>query len=149
MSGSDIISTRKHDRFGTLTLNTQRHQMEALTPWAGQAIKLFLDATVDPDLGLALQGAEQLWDDQEAWNQRILDFCVQALLNTANTAWLEDDEPALTPGDFKSRIKLLSIQIGTAGEFSFVYDDGQIFLGHAVVVTGNVSSGPKRADLWG
>ena len=148
----------QHERFGTLTLDREYGWYEGHTAWMGTptriAFEYFNELAHKSDLESALNIADVLWDDQARWNQRIQDYAVQRLLPIKNEHWLDDDEqgneePPLTAEDFKSHITLKTISISSDGHFGFWHDDGYMFFGHSVWVTGNLTDGPTRADIPG
>ena len=86
---------------------------------------------------------------QEEWNRRIRDYAVKELLAVENESWIDQDEPELTPDDFKDRMTLESITVDPNGSFDFWHDDGDLFWGHAIQIGGNLAEGPKYADTPG
>ncbi len=101
--------------------------------------------TIDP----ALQVARALWKDQEQWARRIEDYAVQELLRLKNESWLDAEEVELTADQFKARMTLESITVEPDGSFDFWHDDGDLFCGHSIQVSGNLSEGPTDADIPG
>jgi hypothetical protein len=47
------------------------------------------------------------------------------------------------------RISLESVTVSTDGAFEFLYQDGGLFDGHAIVVRGTLKDGPETADIYG
>lgn len=150
--------THVDQRFGTLTLNRRVNWYEGTAIWAGKPITFTIDASIDTEIEAALRTATTLWDDEVQWNQRIQDYAVQELLPIKNEYWLneyddengnETEEAPLTENDFKSRMTLKSITISPDGSFDFWHHDGDMFFGHSVWVTGNLTDGPTRADIPG
>ena len=72
---------------------------------------------------------------------------MRELLPLKNDAWRDEDEPRLSPAQFAARITLQSVN--AYGSFGFWHDDGDLFWGHSVQVTGNLKEGPKDADIPG
>ncbi len=93
--------------------------------------------------------AEVLWSDPFMWKKRIDQYAVRELLDLKNGTWLEEGEAELTADQFIARMKLESIMISSDGKFEFWHDDGDLFWGHAIQVSGNVKDGPTQADIPG
>jgi len=101
----------------------------------------------EPDAVLA--AAHILYKDQTLWDQRIVDYLVTKLLPLKNDSWIGQGEDEITEEQFKEKIELSSITVQEDGSYEFANDDGDLFMGHALVVTGNLADGPDRADLEG
>ena len=144
-----IPKTHEHEFFGTLTFNPHVDWYEATAMWVGQKIRLSLSASDDVSLQAALQTATELWNDQSTWNQRIQEYAVQELLDLKNSAWLEEGENSLSSDDFTSRMSLESITVSPDGKFDFWHDDGDLFWGHSILVSGTLNDGPTDADIPG
>jgi hypothetical protein len=112
-------------------------------------VSLSLSAKEPADLQEALKTAHSLWKTQEAWNQRIRDFAVQELLSLKNGDWLGEDEVEITADQFKDRMKLEAITVYPDSSFVFWHDDGNLFWGHCIQISGSLSEGPTDADIPG
>jgi len=137
------------DRFGDLTLDRSVGQFEGEAIWNGKTIQIVFpvkDERPDKD---ALRTAESLWSDQARWKARLEDFAVKQLLQLKNKTWLEEGESELTAAEFVARMTLTSISIESDGEFSFWYDDGDLFWGHVIMVSGDMKDGPTDAGIHG
>jgi hypothetical protein len=60
---------------------------------------------------------------------------------------LREDETPVTPRQFKERMTLESIAVSPNGKFEFTFDDGQLFWGHVIQVSGSLSKGPTNAHI--
>jgi hypothetical protein len=139
-----------HDpMFGTFTLDRRVDWYETHTTWAGRPVRLSLSAKEPDDLLRALDAARTLWKDQNIWNRRVRDFAVAKLLPLKNGSWLDDDEQELTGDDFLARMTLDAITVNPDGSFDFWHDDGDLFWGHSIEVSGSLDEGPTRADIPG
>ena len=74
---------------------------------------------------------------------------MQELLPLKNENWLDEDEAELSPDEFKDRMTLESITVYPSGSFDFWHNDGDLFWGHSIQISGNLSDGPKHADIPG
>lgn len=141
-----VVST---ERFGELVLDRSIGWFEGEAVWNGEAIRVTFPVEEGESIGDALDVAERLWLDQGPWKKRIDDFAVQELLELKNGTWLEEGESELTASEFISRMKLDSIQVFPDGQFEFWHNDGDLFWGHSIQVSGSVTEGPTHADIPG
>jgi hypothetical protein len=163
-----LLSTAAHDReleqlasalqvpvlrddplFGSLTFNRSLAWWEAKVSWAKQSVTLHLSAETLADLDAVLVVAHSLWNDQAAWDTRVREYAVRYLLDLKNASWLDDEETPLSAEQFLNRIALESISVDAEGTFSFMYDDGDLFLGHVIEVSGSLQTGPTHAGIAG
>jgi hypothetical protein len=74
---------------------------------------------------------------------------VQALLPLKNESWLAEGEVDVTADQFKGRMALESITVHPDGSFEFWHNDGDLFWGHSIQISGCLSKGPTGADIPG
>lgn len=141
--------TRRDDRFGTLAYDRTVSWFRADVEWNGTPIELSLDVSDSGDPDGALRIAYTLWEKEEEWKERIEDYAVQKLLPLNNDIWREPEEAEITPEDFKRRMTLESVLVHPDGSFEFWHNDGDLFWGHMIQISGNLSDGPTNADIVG
>lgn len=135
--------------FGKLTLNRQIKWYEGYTKWRGRKIEIHLETEGDGNVNPQLETAQQLMADEALWQDRIMSYAVDRLLETANR-W--DDDPGgnrITAPIFRKKIRLSSISISRKGGFEFWYSDGGMFGGHSISVRGSLSEGLFDAGISG
>lgn len=135
--------------FGSFTLDRRANWYTAETEWGGTAVTLSLEPDGAGKLDAALDAARSLWKDQQAWAERISDYAVRELLPLKNDCWLEDGDAALTVGQFRDRMTLESVTVRPNGSFEFWHNDGDLFWGHWIQISGNLAEGPTGADIPG
>jgi hypothetical protein len=135
--------------FGTFTLDRRVNWHTAETTWEGKPVALHLSGDEPEDVEEALKTAHALWQSQDAWHERIRDFATQMLLPLKNNSWLDEDEPEVTPHQFKDRMTLEVVTVYSNGSFEFWHKDGGLFFGHSIKIDGTVSGGPTNADIAG
>lgn len=86
---------------------------------------------------------------KSAYRQHLSQVLERDLLPLKNSRWLDDTEKPLTSTQFRKSVKLFAIEIATNGKYECIFDDGDLFGGHDLVVRGNLKTGPKSADLHG
>src|SRR5262249_12309958 len=137
-----VVSTR---RFGDLVLDRQLDWFEGTVKWNRKEVRLYLQRDDDGGIARAIETAETLWADQAAWKRQFEELAVEHLLEVKNDDWLAEDERALTPAAFKKQMKLQTINVAGGGRIEF-WDDGSLFGGHAIVISGTLEEGLTDVD---
>jgi hypothetical protein len=132
---------------GTFTLNRRVNWFTGQVVWAGETISLNLSGSADAQK--ALETAHALWQNQAEWNRRVRTFAVEELLPLKNDSWLDEGEAQLTPDEFEDRMTLESITVNADGSFDFWHNDGDLFWGHSIQISGSLSKGTTHADIPG
>ena len=136
---------------GTFTLNRLVNWFEAEVEWLGQPARLDIDREEDWDA--CVEQAKALMAGQKGWDEKVRAFAAQELLDQAND-WAQDaaegEEPEeITREQFMERMELDAVQISAGGSFEFWFNDGDLFWGHAIHVTGALDKGPESAQMEG
>ncbi len=132
--------TVEHEIFGTLTLDRELDWFRGTISWAGKDVELNLPASDDIALQEGLQVALKLWNEQTSWNEQ-RDIAVQKKLDWYNNGWRQDDDPELTPEEFKSKVVLEAITVYPNGMFEFSHDADYLLGYHTVRVEGSLQDG--------
>ena len=119
--------------------------------WLGQPARLDIDREEDWDA--CVEQAKALMADQKGWDEKVRSFAADQLLEQAND-WAQDaaegEEPEeITREQFMERLELDAVQISADGRFEFWFNDGDLFWGHAIHVTGALDKGPESAQMEG
>jgi hypothetical protein len=141
--------TVENPRFGVFTLNRSVNWFCGASLWAGKRIELNLSMENSDSVEELFAVATQIWDSEEEWNDKIVEYAVKSLLPLKNDVWLEEDEMELNADQFGERMSLNSITIYPDGAFEFWYDDGGMFLGHLIMVRGSLAGGLDDAGIHG
>ena len=139
-----VIST---EQFGDLVMNPTIGWFVGKREWDGRMIAVRFEEGEDDDIGGAIKTAETLWSDQAGWKRKVDDYAVEKLLRFKNEDWLREDEAELTPQEFTARMKLRSITVGGNGRFEFSHDDGDLFSGHSIEMSGTLKDGLTDAEV--
>ncbi|WP_286765445.1 DUF2262 domain-containing protein [Rhodopirellula sp. UBA1907] len=137
----------KTERFGDLTLNRSIGWFEGLADWNGVEVEISIDSDEGFDIASQLETAEALFRDAAEWQKKIEAFAVAEKLELAND-WQEVGKE-MDAEEFLDRMGLESISIGPDGEFEFWHDDGDIFYGHSIQISGSLSEGLTDSDIPG
>jgi len=135
--------------FGKFCLNRSVNWYEGEVVWQSERISLQLSMDDCDDEQKLLAHTRILWNSQGHWNKIIADYAVNKLLPLKNEAWLDEDEKEVTSDQFKKRLVLEAITVYPDGSFKFWHDDGDLFGGHSILISGNLTDGPLDADIPG
>lgn len=135
--------------FGDFTLARSVGWFRGRATWDGKPVELDLSAGEHAQAERCLRVARALWDDQPSWTSRIADYAAAQLLELKNESWLDEGEPPATPESFKSRMSPESVTVYPDGAFDFWHDDGDLFWGHAITVSGSLAEGLTDVEISG
>lgn len=146
--------TLEAEGLGIFSLNRTVNWFQADAAWLGQPIQLTFDRGEAEEMSAAQDTARALMAGQADWDGRVRAYAAEALLSLAND-WAqdggeEDQEPEeITREQFMARMELESIQVYGDGRFEFWFNDGELFWGHSIHVTGSLDRGPDWAQMEG
>lgn len=134
-------------QFGVLTLNKAIGYFSGETEWLNNLIELsFVDLGKETHSEF-LNAAEVLFASQSEWNDKLIEYAKNELLDIKNEHWLEEDEKEVTPEEFKNSLKLKAVTLDRNGQFVFSFDDGDLFCGHIISVYGSLENGIEGASI--
>jgi hypothetical protein len=136
-------------QFGLFTLDRRVNWYEATPVWCGNSVRLTITAGIRDEMERSLAVARQLWAQEAEWQRRITAYATQELLGLKNESWLNEDGPEVTEEEFARRMVVDAISVQADGSFEFWHDDDDLFLGHAIMVSGDLKDGPKNAGIHG
>ena len=139
--------TLEAEGLGLFTLERRVKWFETEIDWCGGKAALEFDQGEPEEMARAQDTARTLLADAADWDRRVREYAAGELTGLAND-WAEGEEE-LSPEDFIARMELAAIQVAPEGEFEFWFDDGQMFYGHSIHVTGNLQEGPNWAQMEG
>lgn len=134
---------------GRLEYSRRFGEFEGRVEWCGRVVTVSLRSDRPDDPPAALETAARLFADQAEWDRRVREYAVEKLLPLKNGSWLEEDEAELSADAFLSKMTLETISVEESGEFSFWHDDGDLFWGHSIAISGSLSEGLTDADIPG
>ena len=141
------------DGLGTFVLNRQVKWFETEVAWLDSTVRLEYDQGPADEMKQAHSTARSLMTDQSEWDKRVREYAADQLLELANQ-WAADGEEGdnpqeVTRADFISRMELDAIQVDKDGGFEFWFNDGDLFWGHSIRVSGTLADGPDDAQMEG
>ena len=119
--------------------------------WAGEEGTLYFDWDEDENImKSALETASILFKEQDEWMTKIKVFAAKELVELAND-WLQDDDEnaVISKEMFKDYLEFDSMTVYPNGEFEIFFFDGDMFLGHSIIVDGNIDGNLTSADIAG
>lgn len=136
--------------FSTLTLDKE-YQMsfQGNGKWTDKKIKLNFEVDQNGEIELGINTARILLNKQAEWDEKIKSYAAKNLLKLKNESWLDEDEKKLTSLQFKERMTVESITFYEDGSFEFIFDDGDLFWGHSIQVSGSIQEGLTQALFQG
>ncbi len=139
----------QHDQFGELLFDPSMDWFTCEADWNGNAVQLRFETDEYRDVSRGLKTAELLWKDQIVWKSKVEQYAVAELLDLKNGTWLGQGEQPLSADQFLSRMSLKTISVLDDGSFEFWHDDGDLFWGHSIQISGSFSQGLYQADIPG
>lgn len=132
---------------GKFLLNKNLNLFQGKLKWRNKKIDLTIQKYTERKMKDAFLTANMLVKRQIVWDEKIKRFAANKLLKIKNISWLAENEPKLTLQEFVKKIKTEHIEIYPKGRFEFRFDDGDIFGGHHIMVSGNLEKGPLKAII--
>ena len=141
------------DGLGTFALNRQVNWFETELDWLGAEVTVSFDQEDEQVMKKSQDTARALLTGAADWDRRVREYAAGELLDLAND-WSQDmDEDGgaveVTREQFMGRMELEAIQVDSEGGFEFWFDDGNMFCGHSIHVTGNLTDGPDWVQMEG
>lgn len=138
---------------GTFELNKTVKTFEKDIVWGDQEGTLYFDWDEDEGkMKASLETAYELIRNQTEWDARMRAYAAEKLVELANE-WLPDDDEAgideITEEMFVKLMAFSSISVNPEGDFEVYFDDGDLFGGHAIIVSGHKNGTFKSAQIAG
>jgi hypothetical protein len=135
--------------FGELKFDSALSLYQTKANWLGEDIDLSIMCEEGENIYELIPTAKKLWSAQKSWSKKIKDYAVSELLELKNEGWRHDGERKVSAKKFKEHMKLESIIVWPGGLFEFYHNDGDLFAGHWILVSGSLEEGPTDAAIPG
>ena len=139
--------TFQAEDLGEFTLSRNMNWFQCDVDWDGQSVPLAFDQ--DEDREACLGTARALLADSALWDGRLREFAVDRLLEQANQQAQEEEGEELTGEQLLDWIALETILVGGDGRVEFWFNDGGLFMGSIVRVTGTLTGGLTDVQMEG
>ena len=134
---------------GEFMLDERIDQYVTKIEWPRGYITLSVENCEGKELDGVFATANKIVKAKNEWDKKIKEFAAVELMELKNDSWLDEDEAEITADQFVEKIKIETIDISLDNEFEFYLDDGDIFWGHTIIVSGNLEEGPQEAQIAG
>ncbi len=138
--------TIEHERLGTFVLDRRINTFNRNIEWLGVKVRVSLE--YGEQVHTQLDNLAHLLDHVAQWDESIRVFAAQELIELKNDSWLEEDEEEWSEANFAKQLSLVSITFSEE-DFTFWFDDGDLFWGHAIYVSNTIEDGPYDANIGG
>ena len=132
---------------GKFMLNRSVGVLQADIQFMGQAVQLCFDK--DEDRAACGRTAKAVLDDLIALDEKARALAADKLLELANEWAADADEEEVSREEFLSRVTLETIDVAENESFNLWYNDGELFFGHVIHVSGNLNEGVTDAQMEG
>ncbi len=139
----------EHPKLGTLRYEEEYDWYKGQIKVRRSAISIQLSTDEDGEVASSLARATDFVGELENYSDLAKEYAAQKLLELKNETWIDDDERPLTTEQFQQRMVLESISIDSNGEISFYHNDGDLFLGHCILVNMDSANNFIDADIPG
>ena len=145
--------------FGEFSLEKTVKVFEKKINWVNRECILTFDLEEEEEMKTSLKVAENIYINMKEWDLKFREFAAKELLELSNE-WLEDEKEcmdenesaqieSITKENFMKRMAIESISVRADGEFDVFFEDGGLFWGHCIIVSGNIDTGVSSAEMAG
>ena len=138
---------------GEFVLDKDLGFFEGKILWLGKSISVLLEVDADNEgtWTKATKVLRTLFEQQEKKDSDYRSFAAKKLVKLANQWQREEDADSaeISKQDFINRMSIESLSVTSGGNLTVYYKDGDLFWGHAIVVSGHVNKGLKDAEIAG
>jgi len=139
----------KHPEFGVLVFNKSINWFDGAISWMGSSVNISVSLDENGSPESSFNTLEALYKDSDGWSKKVTDYAVSNLLELKNDSWLRDGQEVVTASEFIGAMNLRSITVFPDGKFEFWHNDGDLFFGHSIEISGSLSKGLSHADIPG
>jgi hypothetical protein len=139
------------DELGEFTLYNRQSIYAATIDWCGNEAKLYMYTGDESEFKQLIKQYKKSFANHSEWDIRAKAYACDELLTLKNDVWLdkEDDEVKLTEVEFKERMSLLILELHDESRYTLWYNDGDMFLGHVIVIEGDLKNGFTSVQIEG
>ena len=134
---------------GTMRLNRSNDSYEGVITVKRSGVPVEIETDRPKTLQSLAQRFTKLGVASADFQKRLSDILVRDLLPLWNKDWRDEGAKPMTPATLRKSVALTEIVISARGSCEFIFDDGDVFQGHDLVVRGDLKKGPQQADLDG
>lgn len=135
-------------RLGPFVLDRRLGRFDGAVDWSGVGVAVHVDEETPEEAAAVLEGFRSLLEAPAIWDALARERAALDLLELKNGIWSEEGE-TVTAAGFAALLTPEAITLASGGAYQLWYDDGDLFWGHVVVVSGDVETGPRSAEIMG
>ena len=139
--------TVESEQLGTFTLSRTMNWFQTDVDWQEENLLLAFDQEEEAEN--CFQTAQALLADQDKWDETVRSFVADQLLERANEASEEEDAEEITRDQLLDWISLETILVFGDGRFEFWFNDGGLFMGNPIHVSGSLTDGLSAVQVEG
>jgi hypothetical protein len=125
-----------HPLLGRFLLDRRVDTFEGEYEFEGNKFAICLDSHNDAPIAEQLVILESILADIKNYNTKAMSFAAEKLLPIKNDSWVEEPSDVVTESEFVGRMKLSSVSVTLEKQITFFYDDGDLFYGHSIFISG-------------
>lgn len=156
------------DILGKMELDKGVDIFQTSIDWIESKISISFNNGDEDSIKDYVSTAHDLYNNKADWNEKIISFAAEELLDLANDWYSESREEyyeefdpdfeeedeyfkyeTITKERFMELIKIREIIAYSHGGFTVYCSDGDIFLGHSIIVSGNINGEFDYAEMAG
>ncbi len=146
------------ESFGRFSLERQFDWFSGSVNWLGKKCKVSLKCDEEGKYTVrkALEVFREIYANLAEWDDEIRNFAADKLSGLANEWQVDFDEDLgenqscfITKEAFAKRICISEFDVFPNGFYTAYYNADNIFLGHTIMIQGNINEGMKNAKITG
>ena len=134
------------EELGTFVLNRSLGVLQREVDWQGSPVQLCMDP--EGDHAACAKAALSILADIPGWDEKARAFAADKVLEQAN-AQRDDGGEDVSREEFVEGLEAESLDVAADGTFQLWFNDGGLFAGRFVRVSGSVSAGVTDAVMEG
>lgn len=140
----------EHPQLGRFPLSPYSNALYVQTlDWCGAPIQLLLEPWQPGSIPDLLQASTELMAAREAIDVQVKAAVAREMLDAYNKEWRTEPKPRLTAEAFLRTLVLESVIVQPDRAYEFLFQDGGLFDGHGIQVSGTLAQGPLAVELQG
>ena len=125
---------RRVPGIGRVVLDRRFDTWTGRTKWAGSKVQVHLRGDPNEYSATKLRSIRGVVAKTGTWDARLKRHAVKEFLSLKNKSWRGDGEKPVSSKAFQTRLTLECWTTFADGSMEFSFDDGDLFLGHEIVI---------------
>lgn len=142
-----VFAPYEHPALGRFVKEKDYLSYTGEAAWNGKQMTLLLDGDC-ADLDACAETAEAMLANAGVWQAELTARAYATMYAKWDEVWRED-EPALSQSEWTACLSIESLSVTAEGRFRAIFDDGDLFWGHGIEVSGSLAEGATEAAMFG